>query len=418
MLWQVNVGGDICLFEMDPVDEGRHGQEDLRTLDFLAARRGLRLRDRHLLRGRSRTRPPSTTSTAPATCSTPPTSAWGSRVSLTTRRTQHLFVAGEFPSPFNVWVVEPAERLRRRSSGFRRDERRSSRAAERSASLEADCDGRLWILDPDTQTVYRIRIRRDRLVRERHPLALRESAVGNGRRAAASLPVAVTFDSAGLLPGLRQGSLLFSTDTPTPVAPGAGRLHGSLQRRAARAASPGTTSTARPAPASCRAARRRPPTFSFCPAEVVTRRSMAGFIERAVHGALTPPPVYLGEFNDVLLGSFNANYIQGLVERPDHGRLQRAPPLLSRRSGDAGADGGLRVEGPARDASRRRRARLRGPSPTCRARAVSRSTTSRASPPRESPRGCGNGDYCPNASITNAQMAVFLVKAFQIPYLP
>ena len=32
--------------------------------------------------------------------------------------------------------------------------------------------------------------------------------------------------------------------------------------------------------------------------------------------------------------------------------------------------------------------------------------------------GCGNGDYCPNPSITNAQMAVFLVKAFQIPYLP
>ncbi len=32
--------------------------------------------------------------------------------------------------------------------------------------------------------------------------------------------------------------------------------------------------------------------------------------------------------------------------------------------------------------------------------------------------GCGNGNYCPNAGITNAQMAVFLVKAFQIPYLP
>ena len=48
----------------------------------------------------------------------------------------------------------------------------------------------------------------------------------------------------------------------------------------------------------------------FCPAGVVTRRSMAGFIERAAHGALTPPPVYLGEFGDVTLGSFNANYIR------------------------------------------------------------------------------------------------------------
>ena len=29
----------------------------------------------------------------------------------------------------------------------------------------------------------------------------------------------VTFDSQGLLPGLRQGSLIFTTDTPWPVAP-------------------------------------------------------------------------------------------------------------------------------------------------------------------------------------------------------
>ena len=34
-----------------------------------------------------------------------------------------------------------------------------------------------------------------------------------------SLPVTVTFDAQSLLPGLRQGSLIFSTDTPTPVAP-------------------------------------------------------------------------------------------------------------------------------------------------------------------------------------------------------
>ena len=27
--------------------------------------------------------------------------------------------------------------------------------------------------------------------------------------------------------------------------------------------------------------------------------------------------------------------------------------------------------------------------------------------------GCGGDDYCPDASITNAQMAVFLVKAFR-----
>jgi len=32
--------------------------------------------------------------------------------------------------------------------------------------------------------------------------------------------------------------------------------------------------------------------------------------------------------------------------------------------------------------------------------------------------GCGGGNYCPNANISNGQMAVFLVKGFNIPYLP
>ncbi|MBK8824492.1 MAG: S-layer homology domain-containing protein [Anaerolineales bacterium] len=29
--------------------------------------------------------------------------------------------------------------------------------------------------------------------------------------------------------------------------------------------------------------------------------------------------------------------------------------------------------------------------------------------------GCGNGNYCPDAEVTRAQMAVFLVKAFNLP---
>ena len=29
--------------------------------------------------------------------------------------------------------------------------------------------------------------------------------------------------------------------------------------------------------------------------------------------------------------------------------------------------------------------------------------------------GCGNGNYCPNGAVTRAQMAVFLVRAFDIP---
>ena len=43
----------------------------------------------------------------------------------------------------------------------------------------------------------------------------------------------MTFDSAGLFPGLHLRSLVFTTDTPTPVAPVPVELHGPLHRRAA-----------------------------------------------------------------------------------------------------------------------------------------------------------------------------------------
>jgi hypothetical protein len=29
--------------------------------------------------------------------------------------------------------------------------------------------------------------------------------------------------------------------------------------------------------------------------------------------------------------------------------------------------------------------------------------------------GCGNGNYCPDTSVTRAQMAVFLVRTFNLP---
>ena len=129
-----------------------------------------------------------------------------------------------------------------------------------------------------------------------------------------SLPVTVSFDSHGLLPGLRQGSLIFSTDTPTPVAPvpvdftvlfndvpqgsfASNFIYGAAGAGVMPGCAPQT------------------PTFTFCPAEVVTRRQHGRASSSAPCTARsTPPPVYLGEFRDVLAGSFNANYIQGLVD--------------------------------------------------------------------------------------------------------
>ena len=156
--------------------------------------------------------------------------------------------------------------------------------------------------------------------------------------------------------------------------------------------------------------------YAFCPTGVVTRADMAGYIERAIHGALAPVPAYLGGFTDVFFNSFNANYIQGLVNDgitagcgdgttfcPDspNTRAQMSVFIWKARHGAERAAG---LHGHA--------------SRTCRARAGSRPTTSRGSTTKASRRAAAAGTYCPSANISNAQMAVFLVKAFQLPYLP
>ena len=156
------------------------------------------------------------------------------------------------------------------------------------------------------------------------------------------------------------------------------------------------------------------PTFTFCPAEVVTRRSMAGFIERAMHGALTPPPVYLGQFQDVLAGSFNANYIQGFVNDSITAGCSVAPPLYCPDVPVTRAQMAVFVwKGQHGDEAP-------PPAPTgvfadvpCPGGFAVDYIEGIAA--EGVTAGCGNGNYCPNQSITNAQMAVFLVKAFEDP---
>ena len=145
---------------------------------------------------------------------------------------------------------------------------------------------------------------------------------------------------------------------------------------------------------------------------------MAGFIERAVHGSLTPPPVYTGQFDDVLLGSFNADDIQGLVDDGITAGCGVSPPLYCPDVPVTRAQMAVFVwkgqHGPE-------------PPPAC------TPPGTFADVPCPSgfaadyiegivtegiTAGCGNGNYCPDTSITNAQMAVFLVKAFQILYVP
>ena len=220
----------------------------------------------------------------------------------------------------------------------------------------------------------------------------------------------LTYNSTGLLPGLRQAHVQFVTDTPyavegvpvtltvlfNDVPEGSfawNYIHGAAGAGVMRGCS----------------------FYAFCPTGVVTRADMAGYIERAIHGALAPVPAYLGGFTDVFFNSFNANYIQGLVNDgitagcgdgttfcPDspNTRAQMSvfiwkarhgtepPPACIGTFGDVPCPGGFAAD------------YIEG--------IYNEGITA----------GCGGGNFCPNANITNAQMAVFLVKAFHLAYLP
>ena len=231
--------------------------------------------------------------------------------------------------------------------------------------------------------------------------------------AGASSPVTCTFDSTGLTPGLRQGQLMFRTDTPYPVLPvpveltvrfldvaDSSLFESFIYGAAGAGVMPGCD----------------PAGFQFCPDVLVTRADMAGFILRAVHGPAFVPAPYAGAFADVHAGDPNADYIQSFFEEgftagcgggnfcPDavHTRGQTAVFILKG------------VHGPGYVP------------PPCAGTHVFDDVPCPPTP--EAPfgdwigqlfveqvtAGCGGNAFCPDAGIPNAQMAAFLVKAFHI----
>lgn len=294
--------------------------------------------------------------------------------------------------------------------------------AFQQAGLEFDCLGNMWAVNQITQVVYNIdpgesvggcQVDIPWLTVDPTSGTLGAAAGHNG--ASSSQPIALGFDSLSYLPGLRQAQLQIKTDTPVAVpavpvtltvrfldvpddnvfeafiygAAGAGVMMGG--------------------PPNCPAG-----ILDFCPNNTVTRADMAGYLFRAVHGANTPPPVYTNIYGDVTFNQYNAFYIQGITDDgitagcgngnycPDapntraqmsvfiwkgqHGS-QAPPPCV-----DPGAFSDVPCGSFAADY-------IYG--------LYNENVTA----------GCGGGNFCPNANITNGQMAVFLVKGFNIPHL-
>jgi hypothetical protein len=153
--------------------------------------------------------------------------------------------------------------------------------------------------------------------------------------------------------------------------------------------------------------------LTYCPAKNVTRAQMAVFVLRAAHGATFAPPAATGTvFTDVPADSFAAAWIEQLVAEGITGgcggnnfcpnapitRAQMAVFLVKAMYGAAytppDAVGGIFADVPADGFAAAFIEQL-----------VADGITG----------GCGGGEYCPNAYVTRAEMAVFLVAAFALP---
>lgn len=156
--------------------------------------------------------------------------------------------------------------------------------------------------------------------------------------------------------------------------------------------------------------------LAYCPGNTVTRAQMAIFLERGIHGAsYTPPDASGAVFGDVPASHWAAGWIEGLFAdgitagcgngnycpesaatraemaifllRARHGSSYTPPPASGTQFGDvsAGSWAADWIEQLADEGIT---------------------------------AGCGNGNYCPGSQVTRAEMAVFLVRTFNLPLVP
>ena len=150
----------------------------------------------------------------------------------------------------------------------------------------------------------------------------------------------------------------------------------------------------------------------YCPTAPVTRAQMAIFILRGIHGSLYTPPAATGTvFTDVPVGSFGAAWIEQFASEGITGgcgagkycpndyvtRAQMAIFLLKGKYGSSYvppvATGDF-IDVPVGSFAADWIEQL-----------AFEGITS----------GCGGGMYCPNSNVLRDQMAVFLVKTFNLP---
>jgi hypothetical protein len=283
------------------------------------------------------------------------------------------------------------------------------------AGLEFDCLGNLWAIDQNTQTLYKVDSGETAGCAVDIPWFTPTPTEGTVTSNGGTSDVNGHFDGAGLLPGLRQAQVQVKTDTPSPVpgipvtlvvrfldVPDSNQFEAYIYGAAGAGVMFG-------GPPNCPAG-----DLNFCPNNAVTRADMAGYLFRAMHGRNTPPPVYQNIFTDVHFNDYNSFYIQGIFDDGitagcGNGTTYCPNDINKRKQmsvfivkGVEGADfvpppaTGIFNDVPASDPFAPYIEYLYNQGVTA---------------------GCGNNNFCPDANISNGQMAVFLVKAFNIPHL-
>ena len=151
----------------------------------------------------------------------------------------------------------------------------------------------------------------------------------------------------------------------------------------------------------------------YCPEANVTRAQMAVFLERGIHGSdYTPPDVEHSSFGDVADNFWAKDWIEALYNDgvtsgcgngnfcPD-GNVTRAQMAVFLLRAEHGSD----YQPPQVEHSRFNDVPDDFWAKDWIDQLAEEGITS----------GCGGGNYCPDGSVTRAQMAVFLVRAFNLP---
>ena len=312
MLWRVNVGGDDCIYELDPVAKVATGGKI--CPDFGTSQRGLAYdpgTDTYYAGswndGVIHHFDASGTILDSAYVAVPISGlALNSSNGRLYGMTSHDTLSG-----FDVYVFDTRDHYKVIGAFFITSGGVPVLESNGGAGMEIDCAGHLWLVDQVSQTIYEAESAEADVCAFKEIPWLSEDPSQGTVSAGSTVPIACTFDSTGLSAGLRQAQLMFQTNTPYPVAPvpvdftvrfldvsDSSIFEAYIYAAAGAGIMPG-----------CDA-----PGFLFCPSAQVTRADMAGFILRAVHGAAFVPEAYAGAFGDVQAGDYNADYIQSFFD--------------------------------------------------------------------------------------------------------